>query len=42
MFERGWLKCCRKYRWCLRLNPADDVVIARRKLVAGTLLKPKA
>ena len=26
----------------LRLNPADDVVIARRQLVAGTLLKTKA
>jgi altronate hydrolase len=23
----------------LRLNPADDVVIARRQLVAGTLIK---
>ena len=26
----------------LRLNPADDVVIARRQLVGGTLLKTKA
>ena len=26
----------------LRLNPADDVVIARRQLVSGTLSRAKA